>query len=1113
MKSILARQVMGAASRLLLVLALAVSVLPFRAAPAHAAWPYDDYGYPGYYGIDIVYGGVWSRQAVADNMGLFKPYGFDENFAWYSNDTYLTVQRYDSRVWSSRSPANSYSYYSNGRWWTGLNAIFDAGGTVRLYEWGGSFVAKVCGNHSPSGVNPAPPKVSGYKWNDLNGNGQWDSGEPGKSGWRMELWKGASKLATTYTNSNGYYEFSIDARNGRTPGWYTIREETRDGWVAKTPVARSVNVVEGPYSAGRNYGGNNFGNFQAGSVSGVKWADLNGNGAKETDEAGLPGWTIELLKNGTVVQVAETGAGGQYGFTGIDAGSYVVREVMQEGWRQTYPTNSAYTLTVTSGSEYRDIDFGNTQDGSIQPLKVHDLDMDGKWDQGTESLLDGWTMHMTGTSGMMYEPLLTTSDVLTSPLWDNLAGGVYTVWEELQDGYSPTGDATQTVSLSSGQHVTVPFFNVQTGCISGTKYHDFNGDGSKQIDEPYITGWGITLTRSDGTTQAVTTNEQGHYEFCDLVPGEYRVYEESRPFWRQTTAASSEVVLSPGQTVGIHFGNRLVGEIVGAKYHDLDGDGSHDDGEPPVGGVEVHLRASDGTSIGPPTFTDLHGRYAFMDVVPGDYVVEETVPDGWAASSPTTYSVTVTGGKTEVVEPFLNVELVTVAGLKYDDANANCIRDLENTEETGLPGWEIELHRLNGAEWSVEATTVTGLNGAYEFTGLWPGTYRLKEVLKEGWRQTQAPQLDLSVSGGDVVEGQDFGNIELSSLTLHKWDDSNSNGSWDNGEKPIPGWEFAFQGQAVNGSETTATVLTGADGSVAVEDLLPGTYTATEQTVGLSLHADGTVAEPGWRATTPESRTIELARGVDEAAYFGNIEMGWIWGRVTHELYGHGVAGVKIDIEETGEATYTNGDGYYFYYGVEPNETSACPTPDYIVGMDLNGTTWLTRDAVNKSVVVPEGGFGRADFTVYDDREAWGNAPRTIGYWKNWKNHYTAAEMQALVDKVNAGSVEFSGLTVDDVRQVLHLDKKTSMETKARAQFLAAWLNVASGNLGLNTMVDVSLIDGWDTVIDSADADGLTTVLDFMRDIETAFFQGGWTKEVWEIVKDLLDFLNNGLLR
>ena len=84
------------------------------------------------------------------------------------------------------------------------------------------------------------------------------------------------------------------------------------------------------------------GQSQTGSISGMKWNDLNGDGVKELGEPGLEGWTIYLDENsnGTLdpTEPSEiTDANGDYTFSDLPAGTYVVAEVQQPGWEQTFP--------------------------------------------------------------------------------------------------------------------------------------------------------------------------------------------------------------------------------------------------------------------------------------------------------------------------------------------------------------------------------------------------------------------------------------------------------------------------------------------------------------------------------------------------------------------------------------------------------------------------------------------------------------------------------------------------------------------------------------------------------------------------------------------------------
>ena len=62
--------------------------------------------------------------------------------------------------------------------------------------------------------------LNGEVYDDLNGNGTLDGGEPGLAGWTINLLNGSSSVvATTTTDANGDYSFT-----GVAPGSYTVAE-------------------------------------------------------------------------------------------------------------------------------------------------------------------------------------------------------------------------------------------------------------------------------------------------------------------------------------------------------------------------------------------------------------------------------------------------------------------------------------------------------------------------------------------------------------------------------------------------------------------------------------------------------------------------------------------------------------------------------------------------------------------------------------------------------------------------------------------------------------------------------------------------------------------------
>src|SRR5207253_1445259 len=99
------------------------------------------------------------------------------------------------------------------------------------------------------------------------------------------------------------------------------------------------------HMSGADQPGNDFGNFQQGTKSGVKFNDLNADGIKDGGEPGLNGWSIRAYvdSNGdgilgatetTFTSTTTATAGivvGAYSFS-LNPGKYVVCEVLQSGW-------------------------------------------------------------------------------------------------------------------------------------------------------------------------------------------------------------------------------------------------------------------------------------------------------------------------------------------------------------------------------------------------------------------------------------------------------------------------------------------------------------------------------------------------------------------------------------------------------------------------------------------------------------------------------------------------------------------------------------------------------------------------------------------------------------
>jgi hypothetical protein len=188
---------------------------------------------------------------------------------------------------------------------------------------GGSSISNVFGNFH--GILTGT--VSGLKFNDLNGNGVRDAGEPGLSGVTITLSLTGTTPRTVVTGSDGTFSFSA------VPfGSYTISETVPAGFQQTAPGAPGTltALVDFGHQA---VAGLAFGNQAlTATISGSKFNDLNGNGVRDTGEPGLSGVTIQLRNSAGQITTATTDASGNFSLTAVVPGTYTLSEVVPVGF-------------------------------------------------------------------------------------------------------------------------------------------------------------------------------------------------------------------------------------------------------------------------------------------------------------------------------------------------------------------------------------------------------------------------------------------------------------------------------------------------------------------------------------------------------------------------------------------------------------------------------------------------------------------------------------------------------------------------------------------------------------------------------------------------------------
>src|SRR5690606_26775648 len=95
----------------------------------------------------------------------------------------------------------------------------------------------------------------------------------------------------------------------------------------------------------------------------------NSNGVFDADEVKLNNWRMSLFSQGsdTPLQTTVTDAEGNYTFTGLCDGDYLVREGDVEGWIATN-NKTEQVVTLSNAENIKDINFGNSQEVPPPPV-------------------------------------------------------------------------------------------------------------------------------------------------------------------------------------------------------------------------------------------------------------------------------------------------------------------------------------------------------------------------------------------------------------------------------------------------------------------------------------------------------------------------------------------------------------------------------------------------------------------------------------------------------------------------------------------------------------------------------------------------------------------------
>ena len=571
----------------------------------------------------------------------------------------------------------------------------------------------------------------------------------------------------------------------------------------------------------------NFGFVKPASVGDYTWMDVNRDGLQDADEPALPGVTVALTRaDGSAVTDAEgnpvasvtTDAAGKYVFENLLPGDYKVSFQAPAGYEATTSeagddraadsNGASASVTLVQGQTDDTIDFGAVGTGVIGDQLFVDVNQNGGSgpDAGDKPLAGvKVTLVWTGPGGITrtYE---TTTDADGKYRFENLLPGEYKVSvdpesllaaEPLLDvlTHSPAGDveAKKVVSadVKADKDKLAQAFNLSVLVT-------LTGEANSSLSQD----WGFGISADTAITKVITDPDEAGQETFEFTPG------------KEVTYTLTLTNNGPGAATGVKAFDQLPSGVVFVKAQ---GDGSYD----PDSGV-----------------WDLSG----LTLAKGDVkTLTVTVAiTGEGAGTLITNVAKITHQDQVGDDPTNNESSASfkggfnLGGSVYRDSDGSYSKsDSEQrfkdvtvalVGEDGTPVLDADGKPM---------TATTDENGAYQFVGLAPASYRVVIVDPNagdlaGLIPTQAytgrGETQASVTVTDAsVQGVDFGLVAPATIGDRVWDDANGNGT-DEGEPGVPHATVILTD--ANGVEVARTT-TDANGNYQFTGLVPGAYTVS----------------------------------------------------------------------------------------------------------------------------------------------------------------------------------------------------------------------------------------------------------------------------------------------
>ena len=629
----------------------------------------------------------------------------------------------------------------------------------------------------------------------------------------------------------------------------------------------------------------------------------------------------------------------------------------------------------------------------------YDANDSSSYTNGEEGFKD-ITVELLGPDGAVIAT--TTTDTDGNYSFTRLPAGDYTVkvtkagaianLDQTEDPDSTKDNTSGTITLNADNPVqeNINFGYVKKHAISGNVYLDQNRDKTKNTGDLPQGGVTVKLVDASGAVVATTTTDaDGNYSFTGLNDGTYTVQvDKTGPLasTEQTEDPSgngdsrSQAITftrSDPDVTNVNFGYAEDYTVSGTVYYDKDRSQTLNNGEPGFNGVTVKLLGEDGSVVATTT-TKADGTYSFAKLPAGKYTVkvepsdllkklEQTEdPDGTKDHTSGVVQVSHDNPSVKNVN-FGYATNYTIKGTIYRDADRS--ETLEDGEKL-YQGVTVDLLDASG---NVVATTTTDAHGAYAFTNLEEGTYKVR-VRQEGpiadLVQTEDPDATKDNTSGDITlelndpikENVNFGYISNNSISGTVYRDDNRSNSLNGGEAGYP--EQTVQLLDKDGS-VIATTKTDANGNYSFDNLPDGTYSVKVVKDGALTDLEQTEDPDGTKDSASEPIVLNEDNPTKKNVNFGYVPDYFIKGTIYRDgnrsgaldagekLY-EGVTVNLVDADGTVVATTTtDADGSYSFDKLPAGTYSVTVVQDGpIAGLEQTGDPDATKDNASESITL-----------------------------------------------------------------------------------------------------------------------------------------------------------------